>query len=417
MLAGFGNSARTYLSDALSPLGLVPLEGGGSAGHAGRAAPAAPFVDGGAIGVQLVRGDIVATAIGTITHVDENRLIAFGHPMMNIGQSRLPTCQARILHMLASRNRSFKIAEALRPQGTLVHDRQAAIVVDTRHEASTVPMSITLRGLQDPPRERWNVELADHRDLTTVLAGASLLNAIETSESDRTPVAFEAVSRVHVAGVGVRQITERGYMEAGPVSGRELLSLRAFRLMEAALNNPFTRSRVQSIQMELTFSFGPRYATIIDAAVPVNEVDPGAMIPITVRERRFDQSERLRVIEFRVPEQAAGTTLRLFVHSGATAPVELSPATSLAGILDNIEEFYPANSIVISARLPQRGLRFRGHLAENLPRSALASLVPTNRSEDVHSFASHARSVVETDDLMRGSTALRIRVRQNPREP
>src|SRR5690606_33809010 len=39
------------------------------------------FQLGGAIGVQLIRGDMSAAATGTVSYVDGNRVLGFGHPL------------------------------------------------------------------------------------------------------------------------------------------------------------------------------------------------------------------------------------------------------------------------------------------------------------------------------------------------
>jgi hypothetical protein len=85
MLGGFTDDVAQMLSRELSGLGLDPVQTGG----AGRPAPDANarYVDGGSIGVQLVRGDMATTGIGTVTHVGGERVIAFGHPMMNGGET------------------------------------------------------------------------------------------------------------------------------------------------------------------------------------------------------------------------------------------------------------------------------------------------------------------------------------------
>src|SRR5690606_13110243 len=103
---------------------------------------------------------------GTVTHVAPGgRLVAFGHPMMNAGESGLPTCTARVLHVFQSVARSFKLAEAIEPYGTLVHDRQPAIVVDRNLAAATIPVRIRLRGIEGAPKTEWNVEVASQRSL------------------------------------------------------------------------------------------------------------------------------------------------------------------------------------------------------------------------------------------------------------
>src|SRR5690606_11756388 len=89
LLGGMGEVAGAMARDLLEPLGLEPQQGGGS----GAPDPNAPlhYEDGGAIAVQLISGDLSATGLGTVTRVEGDRLVAFGHPMMGGGVTSLPT--------------------------------------------------------------------------------------------------------------------------------------------------------------------------------------------------------------------------------------------------------------------------------------------------------------------------------------
>src|SRR5204863_6300667 len=101
--------------------------------------------------------------------VNGQRLVAFGHPMLNGGESGLPTCTARVLHILASESRSFKLAEAVDPLGVLVQDRQAAIVVYSDVAASVIPVTLRIHGVDGAPRTEWHMEVAAHRILSPLL--------------------------------------------------------------------------------------------------------------------------------------------------------------------------------------------------------------------------------------------------------
>ena len=107
--------------DLLEPMGLDPVQGGGAGDTTDPEAPTR-FVNGGAIGVQMVRGDVSAMGLGTVTRVEGDKLVAFGHPMMNGGVSSMPTAIGRVLWVLATQQRSFKLGEAVRPMGALVND-------------------------------------------------------------------------------------------------------------------------------------------------------------------------------------------------------------------------------------------------------------------------------------------------------
>jgi hypothetical protein len=156
LVGGLTSGAVELARDLFAPLGLEPLQAGG-----GGRDPSAPsrFEDGGAIGVQLIRGDMSAMGLGTVTRVEGDRLVAFGHPMMEAGVTALPTAVGKVLWFLASDMRSFKIGMPVRSLGALVNDRQASIVVSQAAKAPVIPVSMKIRGVPGLPDANWNFEV------------------------------------------------------------------------------------------------------------------------------------------------------------------------------------------------------------------------------------------------------------------
>src|SRR6185295_5775961 len=116
LMGGMTSSSIEFAKELLSPLGLEPLQAGGGGDKDEPDAPTR-FVDGGAIGVQMIRGDMSAMGLGTVTRVEGDKLVAFGHPMMESGVTALPTAIGRVLWFLASDYRSFKIGMPVRSVG------------------------------------------------------------------------------------------------------------------------------------------------------------------------------------------------------------------------------------------------------------------------------------------------------------
>ncbi len=396
-----------------------PPQHGGRLGDAGdRRSQGAPrFVDGGSLGVQLIRGDVAAMAIGTATHVGrDGRVIGFGHPMMNAGETGLPTCTARVLHVLASVARSFKIAEAIAPVGALVHDRPSTIVVDTGLTPATVPVSVRVRGLTEAARDRWSMQVASHRLLTPALILAGLVNALETSASDQADVTFVARYAVDIEGIGRVELEDHGATAGGPADVRALTRLRLFQLVEAAYGNPFRPSRVRSVELDLDVRFERGAWEIVEASVPSAEVDPGAVVPVRVVLRRFGDADVVRTVPVRVPESAAGEGAIVKITSGPAARPPRGRATRLEDLVEAIRDVPPATSLVAAVQLPARSLRFRGHVVEALPRSALDSLQRVSGTGPGRPFVSYAREVHPMGELLTGSAQLRLEVRDAARD-
>ncbi|HEY8087655.1 MAG TPA: hypothetical protein VIF09_07420, partial [Polyangiaceae bacterium] len=157
MLSGVSDRAAAALRALVEPLGLDPLQGGG--GDAPD--PHAPlhFVNGGGLGVQLARGDVSAMGLGTATYVDgAGKVAGFGHPMLGGGDEALPACIGKVLWINASTQASHKVGECARSLGTLVQDRQTAIILDENIVAPTIPMDVEVVGAVGALKTHWHSE-------------------------------------------------------------------------------------------------------------------------------------------------------------------------------------------------------------------------------------------------------------------
>jgi hypothetical protein len=413
MLGGMTDQIANLLADRLEPFGLMALQAGGSGTAHGSTAP--HFVDGGAISVQLIRGDMTATPIGTVTHVGRNRTVAFGHPMMNAGEVGLPTGTARVLHILASESRSFKIAEAQEPLGTLIHDRQPTIVIDNAHQAETIPVRIRIRGVRDAPKTEWNVEVAAHRILSPVLVFSAIANAMQTTASDQTDVMYTATSTVEIEGRRPIEVEDVGYMASGPNDPGTISRLRLFDLMEVAYGNPFEETRVRRVEVELAVRFERDVYEIVDAAIASTEVDPGSTVNVHVRLRRRGQPDRTRIFPIEVPMRAAGESVQIKITSGSRVSLEQPQPRSVDDLVRIVQRRLPSTQLAISLKMPSRGMTFSGHVVNDLPPSALDALSMVNDTENSRPFVTYDRQLHDMGSVLHGSATLTLRVRETPR--
>jgi len=415
MLSGFDERVVALLDAELARFGMPAIEASAGAASGGTTDPEAKrFVDGGAIGVQLIRGDLQATSIGTVTHVAGKKLIAFGHPMMNAGQPALPTATARILHIMASQQRSFKIGEVRAPSGTMVHDRQAAIVIDTTLTPATVPMRVRIAGAPGAPRSEWNMELASHRLLTPMLGFAATLNALSATAAEQADAVFEAKTRVHVAGHGVHEMTDIGYTPAGVASPMAIGQLRGFEIVSAAYINPFEQARIERIEVDLSVKYGRRVVTVIDAVAPYTLVDPGKNVDVYVTLRRFGEPDETKLVSVPIPMSAAGDKVEIAFEPGAQVRLEQPRPDSLEQMFDNIKQGYAATSLVVSTKLPSQGMSLRGHVVHNLPGSLFDTLQESGGSDKPSVFATQTRSELPLGAVVVGSARVKLEVRAEP---
>jgi hypothetical protein len=349
--------------------------------------------------------------------VDGDHLVAFGHPMLEIGEVGYPTAVARVLHILSTVQRSFKIAEPTAPLGALVQDRQAAIVVDTSIQPAMIPIHLRLHGVPDTERSEWNFEIASHRSATSMLLTSSIQSAVKSVAGDADYVTFEATSHVRLEGIATPiEVIDHGFSATGAHQTSALGQIRAFDLVEAAYANPFEDTRLLGVDIDLALTFDHRTAEIVDASVSSTEVDPGSDVPLRVVLRPYDGEEQTITTTVHIPESAAGDTISLLVEPGHDVILERPEARSLADVLEAIRHRYDARSFVVSLRLPGRGLRTPGHVASSLPMSVIDALQQTGDADRVREIATHVRTEVPTDLVLEGAARIELTVRRLARE-
>ena len=414
MIGGFTEQVAAMLTERFKKFGLIPMQG--ASGGDRRVPKATKYEAGGAIAVELARGDVSVSGIGTVTYVGtKGRVLAFGHPMLDAGQVNIPTANARVLHILANEQRSFKIAESLAPNGSLVHDRQATIVVDTRVRPTTIPVQIRVHGVRGAPKTKWNVAVASHPALTPMLIFGVIANALNATASDHADVIFKATTRIGIENHGTVTLTDHGFVTDGPSSGGVLSTLRAFPLINATFDNAFETSRVTSLDMDLSVEFSRDVLQVIDVSVPSEEIEAGTTIPVYVRIRRVDRGEETRTFSLDIPEHAAGKKVRITVQPGPAVPIPTGQPRSLDDLIQIVKRRYPATSLVVSLNLPSRGLQFQGHVVDSLPPSALDALQVGHMTSAPKPFTTQSRHELKMGKLVIGGGILQLKVREHKR--
>jgi hypothetical protein len=416
LVGGLEPEALGLLRSRLEPFGIDVLQAGGAGASAPSSGPPPRFVDGGALAVTLARGDVASTVVGTVTHVEGDRLVAFGHPMIEAGETGFPTAVARVLHVLASFQRSFKIAEPVSPLGTMIQDRQAAIVVDTTLQPAMIPVHLRITGVPTEQRTDWRFEVASHRAITPLVIGTSIQSAVKAIASDNEHVMFEARSRVRIDGVAQPiELVDRGFASTGASQTSALGQIRAFDAIEVAYANPFRETRVLEVDVEIALRFAHDTAEIVDASVERTEVNPGEPVEVRVVLRRWSGDEEVRRFRVAIPESAAGQSVQILVQPGSDAEIERPEPRGLDDVIEAVRDRYGASELVLSTRLPGRGLRTPGHVVRSVPPSVLDALQSTTDSDRVRAFQTHVRRAFSTDLVLTGAARVELSVRRVPR--
>src|SRR4029453_17451508 len=125
-VSGFSAPAFNQLEKLFGQSNIVPVRAGGTGGTStGTAAETGPskFEMGGSIAVQLIRGDMSAAATGTVSYIDGNNILAFGHPMFQTGETYAPVATSTVHTVVPSAQSAFVLASPIKEIGSPSQER------------------------------------------------------------------------------------------------------------------------------------------------------------------------------------------------------------------------------------------------------------------------------------------------------
>jgi hypothetical protein len=411
MMAGVGDRAREALRKLVEPLGLEPLQGGGGSDND----PTAPqhYVNGGGLGVQLSRGDVSAMGLGTATYVDgAGKVAGFGHPMLNGGDEALPACIGRVLWIDASAQASHKVGECARPLGTLIQDRQTAIILDERIVAPVIPIDVDIVGVVGAPRTHWHAELTEDKFLAPGLASTVLESTIEATASERRDLTWKMTSRVAIAGHGTVDLEDNGIASGGSPDASDWIRSKVVTTVGDVMNNPWERVHIEGVQARFEVKYTRDLWRLRGVEVLDPVVDAGDKVRFRLHLVPEHGPEVARVVEATMPLELAGKEVEVEVVPGYEVTPELPAPETLDQMLANeSRQTVAPRSAVLQFRVPSQGIAYRGHVTQRLPIFALDALRPQSSDTGPEAFQSWSRTVVPLDLYVEGHDKVKVKVR------
>lgn len=156
--SGLSEKTLGPLQQMLAPYNLRAMAGPGEVDG-----PAPALEPGSAVAVSLMEGDVNFAAVGTVTYVKGDTVLAFGHPFLGIGKVDMPMAPAYVHGVLSSAQASFKLASPMARTGRLYNDRLFAVAGKVGEAPKTVPVSMYLTDASRNYTRRYSVNMIDRR--------------------------------------------------------------------------------------------------------------------------------------------------------------------------------------------------------------------------------------------------------------
>ncbi len=373
VMTGFTAEAIDHIAPMFRAAGMVAVVGGGVSSQTESDAPLQP---GDAVGVSLIRGDLSMAGTGTVTHVDEGRLYAFGHPFYNLGSARFPMTRAYVHTVLPSQAISSKIAAVGEVLGTIDQDRSTGISGSLGAGPRLVPVHVSLNAPDRNRVDSFDFEVVADELFTPLLSYNAMLNTLFTHSREVGSATYVMRGQVELAGHPSVTFEETFSGDAATVMAGLYLSGP----LTALLSNGFGPVTVEGVDVSVTAYDDVRTAQIERVWLDDPRPRPGRTVPLRIVARTHRGDEISRTIMVDIPASARGR-LQLLVSDGATlAQLERQQsgqgiqATSLNQLIEALNDARRNNRLYVQLVRQDAGAVVNGRRMASLPPSVLSVL-------------------------------------------
>jgi SpoIVB peptidase S55 len=309
---GFTEAALKQFAPNFATAGIVPVMGVGSAS---KEKQPEPLIPGSSVSAILVRGDMDVAATCTVTFMDENHLLACGHPLTQFGMVDMPMTKANVVATLASPLNAFKIINTTEPVGAFVQDRRTGILGRFDREPQMIPVTLSIHG-PSGPRE-YHYEVLNNAKLTPLMMMATVYNALMGMNQYGEETTYRMNGRIRVNGFSdVRMTNMFSPVDSTPTAYAVAMSLGEH--FGRIYDNPFEAPKVSGVNLEFDLERERHSAVLESARTDVTEARPGDEITIEAVLRPWRGDRIVRRIPVRVPTSVPKGSLRILVSDAET---------------------------------------------------------------------------------------------------
>jgi hypothetical protein len=289
------------------------------------------------VGVELIRGDLTLTPGCTVTTVDKGRILACGHPIFSFGNVSMPLARAYVVTTLASAMASTKIISTGGTIGTLTQDRVTAIAGRLGDGPPMIPLDVTL--VTPTAQKQFHFELIENPEITPVLVALATYNGIVGSPAYGEGSTLQLDGEIDIQGHTSVKLRDLYAPTDMPVPGGFFVATSVQNVFTRIYLNPYEVPHLNGIHLRVTALPERRWATIDNAWIEKNEVNPGDTVAVKVQLRPYRGASFVQEIPITIPAQAARGNLQLLISDAETANRTIdSLEASSQGQLPGLEE-------------------------------------------------------------------------------
>jgi len=415
VMSGFEPDLADMFGGAFRDQGFIPTGGSGAGNHAGEMPFEGPLKPGDAIGVMLVSGDLQLGGTGTVTHIDGDRVYAFGHPMYNLGPTEYPMTRAYVYTVLPSLFSSMKLSSTGDVIGTFLQDRATAIAGRLGPGPRTIPITISLES-DRAPKQTFHFGVVNDQLFGPLMTYASILNTLGSYERQFGSATFSVR--------GAAKVKRHDDIAFNNLFSGDQASTGAAAYVVAPITylmgNDYEKVDLEGVDVTFATTEEPKTATLERVWLDDPRPRAGRTVPLKVLFRTYRGDEVVRTLPIDIPANASGG-LSILVSDGARLglteqrEVRTPQPRSVDQMIKALNKARRNNTLYVKLLGSDAGAVVNGELLSSLPPSVLGVLEGDRNGGNFNPL--HSATIAEwelpTEHAVAGSRMLTITVSPN----
>lgn len=300
-----------------------------------------PLKAGNPLGATVAYGDFSIGATGTVTQVEGNKVLSFGHPMFYKGNVNYFMNAAKVIDSAGGILDGIQVVSIGKIIGRINQDRYAGISGIINEFPASVPVRVKVMDIDNQEIMNYGVKIAYDEDNLVPLVPSIVYGALSRT-ADRelygsVQIAFAIANNVSTDGVFRRS---NMYYSSGDVGEEAVAELTE--AIADLVSNKENISNIYDVNVELKLTSERMTATITGVTVDKMDVCPGEIVTFNVTLQPYRSGERIISIPYLIPKNQPLGPLTFEVKGGGFVRVsELdadNPNLTMAKNADDLEE-------------------------------------------------------------------------------
>lgn len=319
-VSGFTGNSFNFLKESMAGNNMVPYQGsvfvGDAVGGTGSDInPDAVLKEGDAVGVVMAYGDFFAGGTGTVTAVNGDRILAFGHPMTYKGNVNYFMTEADVIGTAGGILNGVKVSSFGKIIGRVNQDRFSGVSGILHQYPASVPIRVFVKDKNLGREQEYAAKIAYDEDIIPALS-ASIVYASMERTADRSGygtanVKFTIKTDEMPDGVFERENMFYDAKDVGQFVVGELT--QAVYFLCTNMDKP---SNIFDIKVDVDYTSNRNTASIVSAIPDKEKVKPGETVVFKVMIKPYRKEVETIEIPYVVPKTQKEGTMAFEVKGG-----------------------------------------------------------------------------------------------------